>query len=159
MDTINVAIFRYFEGGFTYTEILQFLRIRHGYVMSLSTLKRWIREKGMRNLPLEAIRNDTPDIFEAVIDELSGGGATIGYRLIHRALKSKGYICRRGDVRQIVKQLDPDSVKLRKRRTLHRRKYVADSPNFAWYLDRHDKLKLFGFSIHGCIDGFSRYVI
>ena len=64
METINLAIFRYFESGFTYTEILEFLRVRHGYVMSLSTLKRWFREKGVRQHPLEAIRNDTSDIFE-----------------------------------------------------------------------------------------------
>ena len=38
-DYINLAIFRYFEGGFTYTETLEFLWVRHGYVMSLSTLK------------------------------------------------------------------------------------------------------------------------
>ena len=62
-------------------------------------------------------------------------------------------------MRQIVKQLDPDSVKLRKRRRLHRRRYVADGPNFVWHLDGHDKLKPFGFSIHGCIDGFSQYLI
>ena len=68
METINLAIFRYFEGGFTYTEILEFLRVHHGYVVSLSTLKRWVRKKGMRKRPLEAIRNDTSDIFEVVID-------------------------------------------------------------------------------------------
>ena len=65
---INLAIFRYFEGGFTYTEILEFLRIHHGYVMSFSTLKKWLREKGIRKHPLEVIRNDTSDIFEAVRD-------------------------------------------------------------------------------------------
>ena len=70
----------------------------------------------MERSPLEAIWNDTSDIFEAARDELSGSGADIGYRRIDKALKSKGYICRRDDVRQIVKQLDPDRVKLRKRK-------------------------------------------
>ena len=50
---------------------------------------------------------------------------------------------------------NPDSVKLRKRRRLHGRRYVADGSNFVWHLDGHDKLKPFGFSIYGCIDGFS----
>ena len=126
--------------------------------MSLSALKRWLREKGMRKCSLEAILNDKSDIFEAVRDELSGSGADIDYRRIHKPLKSKGYICR-DDVRQIVKQLDPDSVKLRKRKRLYRRRYVADGLNFVWHLDGHDKLKPFGFSIHGCIYGFSRYLI
>ena len=83
----------------------------------------------------------------------------MSYRRIHKALKSKGYICRRDDVGQIAKQLNPDSVKLRKRRRLHHGRYVADCPNFVWYLDRHDQLKPFGFSIHGCIDGISQYLI
>ena len=59
-------------------------------------------------------------------------------------------------MRQIVKQLDPDSVKLRKRR-LYCRRYVADGPNFVWHLDGHDKLK--PIRIHGCIDRFSRCLI
>ena len=28
-----------------------------------------------------------------------------------------------------------------------------------WHIDGHDKLKSYGFSIHGCIDGFSRRLI
>ena len=77
----------------------------------------------------------------------------VGYRRTYKALKSKGHTCRRGDVRQIVKQLDPVSVKLRKRRRLHRKRYVADGPNFVWHLDGHDEVK------PGCIDGFSRNLI
>ena len=66
---------------------------------------------------------------------------------------------RSADVRQIVKQLDPDSGKLRKHRRLNHRGYVADGPKFVWHLDRHDKLKLFAFSIHSCIDKFLQYLI
>ena len=40
---INLAIFRYFEVGFANTEILEFLWVRHGYAMTLSALKRWLR--------------------------------------------------------------------------------------------------------------------
>ena len=32
-------------------------------------------------------------------------------------------------------------------------------PNFAWHVDRYDKLKPYGFPIHGCVDGFSRRVM
>ena len=71
------ATLRYLEGDFIYTEILEFLRVRHGYVTSLSTLKRWFREKGMTKRPLEAIRDGTSDIFEAIGNELSGSGADI----------------------------------------------------------------------------------
>ena len=76
METINLDIFRYFKGGFTYKKILGFLRVCHGYVLSLSTLKRWLMEKRMRKYPLEAIRNDMSDISEAVRDELFDSGQT-----------------------------------------------------------------------------------
>ena len=81
------------------------------------------------------------------------------HRLLHKILKSKGYICRRDNVRQIFKQLDPDFRKLRKSRRLHRRRYLADGPNFVWHLDRGYRLKPFGFSIHSCTDGFLRYLV
>ena len=57
METINWANFRYFKGGFTWTKILEFLRVRHVYVMSTST--RWLKEKGMRKHPVEASLIDT----------------------------------------------------------------------------------------------------
>ena len=31
--------------------------------------------------------------------------------------------------------------------------------NYAWHLDRYDKLKPWGFPIHGCIDSFSRRIM
>ena len=48
----------------------------------------------------------------------------------------------------------------RKRRKLRRRrKYFSAGPNYTWNIDGHDKLKPFGFSLHGRIDGFSRRLI
>ena len=32
-------------------------------------------------------------------------------------------------------------------------------PNYCWHLDGYDKLKPYGFPIHGCIDGFSRKML
>ena len=32
-------------------------------------------------------------------------------------------------------------------------------PNYCWYIDGYDKLKPFGFPIHGCIDGWSRRIL
>ena len=143
----------------TYEEIREFLRIQHSCEISLSTLKRWIKRKGLRRRPLACIRSSMSVIADAVQEELDGSGANFGYRRMHRALLSKGTICRRNDVRLSLKQLDPDGVNLRKWRRLHRRKYVSPGPNFAWHIDGHDKLKPFGFSIHGGIDGFCRKLI
>ena len=35
----------------------------------------------------------------------------------------------------------------------------GSGPNFAWHIGRHDKLKLFGFAIHGAIDDYTRKIL
>ena len=78
---------------------------------------------------------------------------------MHRILISKGIRCRREDVRKMVCDKDPEGVQLRKRKRLRLRKYTSPGPNFVWDNDGHDKLKPYGFSIHGGIDGFPRRVL
>ena len=48
------------------------------------------------------------------------------------------------------------------RRKAHRRvrhRYYAQSPNYVWHVDGYDKLKPYGFCIHGAIDGYSRRIL
>jgi len=56
-------------------------------------------------------------------------------------------------------QLDPAGVERRRRRKLKRRKYYTPGPSNVWHIDGYDKLKPFGFSFHGCMDGFSRRLV
>ena len=35
--------------------------------------------------------------------------------------------------------------------------YSFQGPNYPWHIDGYDKLKAYGFAIHGCIDGWGRY--
>ena len=42
---------------------------------------------------------------------------------------------------------------------MNRRVYVTNGPNDLWHADGYDKLKPFGFPIHGCIDGYSRKIL
>ena len=58
-----------------------------------------------------------------------------------------------------MKAIDPEGVAARKRRSLKRRLYYSKGPNWVWHLDGYDKLKPYGFAIHGCIDGYSRRVL
>ena len=159
MDRVKNYVRRYFNDGFSYEEILEFLKIRHEYICSLSTLKRFLRKNGLRKRPLANFRDSNNLIVEAIRIELDGSGRGMGYQRMHQALISQGIHCRREDVRKIVKELDSEGVELRRKKRLHRRKYVTKGPNYVWHIDGHDKLKPFGFSIHGCIDGFSRKVI
>ena len=55
----------------------------------------------------------------------------------------------------VLSAIDPAASARRKGR-LVRPSYHCEGPNSSWHLDGWDKLKPFGFSIHGCIDGFSR---
>ena len=60
---------------------------------------------------------------------------------------------------RISRQLNPVGVDERRRRTLHRRQYLSLGPNYCWHIDGYDKLKPYGFPIHGCVDGYSRKIL
>jgi hypothetical protein len=62
-------------------------------------------------------------------------------------------------VRELLKIMDPDGVAVRSRHRLQRREYRTEGPNHVWHIDGYDKLKPFGFCIHGAIDGYSRRVM
>ena len=82
-------------------------------------------------------------------------------------------------MRVVLSCVDPDDVETRKKRKLKRRMYhvkvtialaysnlvlltqtysyhatpLYQGPNEVWHCDGYDKLKPYGFAIHGCIDG------
>ena len=62
-------------------------------------------------------------------------------------------------VRILLKTLDPEGVLLRSRHRFRLRTYSVKGPNYVWHLDGCDKLKPFGFPIHGAIDGYSRRIL
>ena len=149
MSQLEELIFKYFDDGFWYKEILEFLEFVHGYSLSLSSLKRILRRNNKKR---RALRCSQQELSDAVERELGGSSNNAGYRRMHRILISKGIRCRREDVRKMVCDKDPEGVHLRKRRRLRRRKYLSPGPNFVWHIDGHNKLKPYGFSIHGGID-------
>ena len=86
-------------------------------------------------------------------------GRCFGYRLMHQKLRLMGCNVDRETVRLCIKAVDPEGVKDRARHKLIRRIYKSAGPNFLWYVDGYDKLKPFGFPIHGAIDGYSRKML
>lgn len=159
MEVHGDAIIKYFKNGFAYPEILEMLKIREGFQLSLSSLKRFLRRNNLFKRPDEHRRENNDVDRQAITVELEGSSRNLGYRRIHRILLTKGIRCRRCDVQKLLKELDPVGVDLRKKRRMRRRKYTTRGPNYVWHIDGHDKLKPYGFSIHGCIDGFSRKLI
>ena len=71
----------------------------------------------------------------------------------------KGIRVPRRVVEEIMRELDPEGCKTRRRQCLTQRKYRAPGPNYCWHVDGYDKLKPYGFPIHGCIDGWSRKIM
>ena len=99
------------------------------------------------------------DIMAEIMHEIRSNGSDKGYRAVDQALTRKGFGVDKDSVRLALKELDPEGVALRSRHTISRRKYYAKEPNDIWHLHGNDNLKPYGFSIHGCIDGFSRKML
>ncbi|XP_067052296.1 uncharacterized protein [Acropora muricata] len=148
---------QYFHLGLNYVEIISFLLLIHGINLSLRQLKRILRRKGLTR---RQNYSDPAEVVAAVGSELQGSGSLVGYRQMHQRLRTDyGLVADRETVRTILKTLDPDGVERRSKRKLKRRKYHCKGPNYIWHIDGYDKLKPFGFCIHGAIDGYSRRIL
>ena len=79
--------------------------------------------------------------------------------MMHQLCRQNGINVNRSTVALVQSHLDPEGVQSRKRNRLRRRKYYSLGPNYVWHVDGYDKLKPYGFPIHGGIDGFSRFIL
>lgn len=147
----------YFHLGLHYCEILEFLAKYHNIFLSLRQLHRILRSRGLKRAnscsPLA-------DIVRALELEMKKTGESVGYRMMHNRLTQLHSLnVGKEVVRLLLKQLDPNGVEHRKCRRLKRRNYLSCGPNYIWHIDGWDKLKPFGLTVHGCIDGYSRRII
>ena len=114
----------------------------------------------MHRRPLVPWRTTVEEVNNALQRELDASGANLGYRRIWASLKRhKKDSCKEGKRSKTILELNAEEVQQRKKRKLVRRKYLNPVPNYIWHIDGQDKLKLFGFSVHGCLYGFSRKLI
>jgi hypothetical protein len=156
-ELVMPLINHYFGIGYKYKEILTALTVLHGIKLSLRHLKRLIHALNLSRLVPDS-RID--DIIRGILQELSGSGQCIGYKTMWKRLKLKYRLnVRRSTVIQLMWLADPVGMERRKKRRLLRRQYSCPGPNFVWHIDGYDKIKPFGFAIHGAIDGFSRRIM
>ena len=149
---------QYFNRGYEYQEILHFLDAHHGIKISLSTVLRRLRNLGLKRRNkgnMETLVRAADFIYE----NLQSPGSSNGYRSTWDRLKNGGIQVSRSDVRILLSTMDPEGTTSRRRNRLTRRTYANPGPDFAWHVDGHDKLKPFGFPIHGAVDGYSRKVM
>ena len=155
--TREEIIENYFNLGLTASEIALFLVSVHGIRISRRHLKRILRQLGCtrRRHP-----SDLNEVVQAVEEELRGSGSLLGYRAMHqRLINQYGLVTTREVVRHVLRIFDPEGVEYRSRHRLRRRLYRCKGPNYLWHIDGYDKLKPYGFCIHGAIDGFSRRIV
>jgi hypothetical protein len=81
-----------------------------------------------------------------------------GIRYLVGFLRAQGLRIQRRRVFASVHRVDRLGRTLRRRATIPRTRYFVSRPNAVWHLDGHHKLILWGFVIHGIIDGYSRTV-
>ena len=146
----------YFSRGFEYKSIIHMLSKQHGIKMSERTLKNRLKEFGLRR---KLALYDEAQLRRQIEQEMEGPGCMAGYRSMSHTLSMKSIRVPRRVVEEIMRELDPEGCETRRRKRLRRRKYRAPGPNYCWHVDGYDKLKSYGFPIHGCIDGWSRKIM
>ena len=144
----------YFLKGFSYKEM--FLSNQLGIDISLRQLHRLLHQQYL----YRRHHKDTVNVvLEAMKADIDGPSTNLGYRSIHQKLIHNGIKTDRETVRPCLKTINPEGVERRKSHKLKRRVYVSQEPNFMWHVHGYDKVKPFGFPIHGAIDGFSRKIL
>ena len=102
-----------------------------------------------KNLSLETIR----EARERIHPLIEGPASFSGNRSVWHSLKMTGFHVPRYTIQTLLRDNNPEVAESRRRHRLARRVYSNPGPNYAWHIDGHDKLKPFGFSVHGAIDG------
>ena len=126
--------------------------------MSLSTLKRKLKSYELQRR--KQLTDETIfQIEKRIKNKLDGTGKLFGYRSMWHSLQLEGVTAPRDLIMHYLKVVDPEGVELRRKHKLRQSLYRSAGPNSCWHIDGYDKLKPYGFPIHGCIDGFSRKLI
>jgi transposase InsO family protein len=100
------------------------------------------------------------DLDALVVAQKSAFAAQMGIRRLTHHLRSFSKVWTPRDrVSESLHRVDPEGVEDRRTRKLKRRIFHSQGPNEVWSLDGHDKLKRYGFCIHGCVDVYSRFLI
>ena len=101
----------YFFRGFEYKEISLFLFKNHGIEMSLSTLKRRIKQYGLRR---QRPDYDIDDERESIQTIINGPGCLQGQRSAWYTLQFRGKRVPCIVVQELLRETDPDGTEFRK---------------------------------------------
>ncbi|XP_046861247.1 uncharacterized protein LOC124454484 [Xenia sp. Carnegie-2017] len=134
-NALRTLIENYFYSGYKYSEIVLLLDKHHAVKMCCRTLK-----ENSENMVSKTKNDDCIDddrLKETIRQLINDAGSLSGYRTIWHTLRRRFHVhVSRKKVALIMKEIDPQGVQ-----------------------QSYEKLKPYGFPIHGAIDGYSRRVI
>jgi len=157
VDERNAWIEYYYQQGNTYKDICGYLLLTHNTVVTLRQLKRILKRLCLRR---RNVSSSLVDCLNCISNLYQRGFGECGYRTLWTMINmSTNMHVTQDTVRRILCIIDPEGVRLRGRHRLRRRQYQNRGPNFCIHVDGYDKLKPYGFAIHGAIDGFSRRIL
>lgn len=152
----NLIKFYTYSNSLTCKEICQIFRNYHGMHLTVRRVKYLKSKYGSKKF--RVITDE--DLDEMIKNELKTSASLIGYRQMKaKILLRYNLNVSKERVRCSLKRVDPEGVKERLRKVIKRRVYETQGPNDVYHIDGNDKLKKWGFCIHGCIDGFSRRIM
>ncbi|KAK7007956.1 hypothetical protein R3P38DRAFT_3211610 [Favolaschia claudopus] len=99
----------------------------------------------------------TDEDLDVFVSEHKAAKPANGRRYIVAALRNRGLRIQKERVRKSLARVDALGQMLRKK-TIRRRTYSVPRPNHLWHCDGHHKLILWGFVIHGFVDGYCRTI-
>ena len=139
-----------------YHEIVSIINQHHGKYLTLRNLKNICASQSLTRKS-----NVTHEqLCEAIRNELGSSLSLVGYRQMYENLTLKYNInTSKEKVRVALLEVDPEGVEQRRSRTIQRRSYYTEGPGDVFHIDGNDKLKKWGFAIHGGVDGFSRKIL
>ena len=83
----------------------------------------------------------------------------VGIELFGTRWKWKEFVFHESLCKMFLKEIAPAGCDRRLHHSIRRRQYINPGPDFAQHTDGYDKLKPWGFLIHGAIDGYSRKIL
>ena len=126
--------------------------------VSIRTIRRIMRQSGLSRQA--RFFNISDNLLDDLIVLIIRNSGEIGYRMVKGHLRSLGINIQERRVREAMRRVDPIGVARRwsRNRIIHRRVYSVPHPNALWHIDGHMSLIRWGFTIHGGIDGYSRFI-
>lgn len=133
---------------------LSITKMAHNLGMHRNTLARKMKSLGVEK-QYSPISNDH---LQSIIRTYREENPDTGQSYVISHLRSQHLRVQRARVRDAIEAVDGVGVRLRERAPIVRRKYSNPGPMAVWHMDGHLKGILWGVSIHGIVDGYSRKV-